>query len=396
MSITNTPSITSAQATHVPRDVDPRWERPTLNAEQLDDLARDLDQIRADVRADMGEKDARYIKRVVRVQRALEVVGRCLVHFGFTPFTLVPGVLALGLSKILDNMAIGHNVMHGQFDWMNDPTLSSRTFDWDNTCDRESWQRTHNHEHHYFTNVLGKDRDFGYALFRLSDDVKWRPPHRIQLLELGILSAGFQWFVALHEMEVEKFATGEVTLESKRAYIRDTRAKILRVAFKEYFFFPALAGPFFLKVLLCNLVANLIRNLWASSVIFLGHFPHQAQTFTEADTAHESRGQWYLRQMLGSANIEGGPVMHVLTGQLSCQIEHHLFPDLPANRYEEMAPKVRAVCEKYGIAYNTGPFLRQYGSFLRRLMKYSARPSDERRVDPRYRKLQEATGASGV
>ena len=29
---------------------------------------------------------------------------------------------------------------------------------------------------------------------------------------------------------------------------------------------------------------------------------------------------------------------------LSHQIEHHMFPDLPAARYPEMAPRVREIC----------------------------------------------------
>ena len=52
----------------------------------------------------------------------------------------------------------------------------------------------------------------------------------------------------------------------------------------------------------------------------------------------ETRGEWYLRQMLGSADISGGQVVHVMTGNLSHQIEHHLYPDLPSNRYAEIAP----------------------------------------------------------
>ncbi|MGH7805972.1 MAG: fatty acid desaturase family protein, partial [Candidatus Binatia bacterium] len=74
--------------------------------------------------------------------------------------------------------------------------------------------------------------------------------------------------------------------------------------------------------------------------------------------------QWYVRQLNGSANIEGGRVFHVLSGHLSHQIEHHLFPDLPASRYPEVAPRVREICERYGQAYNTGSFGQQFGSVV--------------------------------
>ena len=58
--------------------------------------------------------------------------------------------------------------------------------------------------------------------------------------------------------------------------------------------------------------------------------------------------------MLGSANISGSNAMHMMTGNLSFQIEHHLFPDLPSNRYKEIAPKVKDVFERYGLEYTTG------------------------------------------
>ena len=96
--------------------------------------------------------------------------------------------------------------------------------------------------------------------------------------------------------------------------------------------------------------------------------------FTEAEVADETRGDWYLRQMTGSANIEGGAWFHVMTGHLSHQIEHHLFPDIPARRYPDIAPRVRAICEKHGVPYNTGSFLRQYGSVLVNIFRLALPP----------------------
>ena len=75
--------------------------------------------------------------------------------------------------------------------------------------------------------------------------------------------------------------------------------------------------------------------------------------------------------MLGSANIDAGPVMRFMSGNLSHQIEHHLFPDLPSNRYEEIAVRVRQICEKYDLPYTSGPFLVQYGKTWRTIAKLS-------------------------
>ena len=63
-----------------------------------------------------------------------------------------------------------------------------------------------------------------------------------------------------------------------------------------------------------------------------------------------------------------------MSGHLSHQIEHHLFPEIPASRYPEMAPRVRAICERYGQAYNTGSLRKQLGSVARRIFKHALPP----------------------
>jgi linoleoyl-CoA desaturase len=118
-------------------------------------------------------------------------------------------------------------------------------------------------------------------------------------------------------------------------------------------------------------LANVIRNVWSNAVIFCGHFPDGAEKFTKADMENETRGQWYLRQMLGSANIDAGPVMAFMTGNLSYQIEHHLYPDLPSNRLAEISVRVREVCDKYDLPYTTGSFLVQYSKAWRTIAKLS-------------------------
>ena len=72
-------------------------------------------------------------------------------------------------------MEIGHNVMHGQYDWMRDPALDSQEFEWDTACPADQWRHSHNYMHHTYTNILGKDRDIGYGILRMSEDQKWRP-----------------------------------------------------------------------------------------------------------------------------------------------------------------------------------------------------------------------------
>jgi NADPH-dependent stearoyl-CoA 9-desaturase len=118
-------------------------------------------------------------------------------------------------------------------------------------------------------------------------------------------------------------------------------------------------------------VANVIRNVWSNAVILCGHFPDGAEKFTKTDMIGETKGQWYLRQMLGSANFNAGPAMRFMSGNLCHQIEHHLYPDLPSSRLAEISIRVREVCDKYDLPYTTGSFLLQYGKAWRTIAKLS-------------------------
>lgn len=345
--------------------------KAALSQTQLDALAGELDALRAEAVASYGERDASHLRRMVRRAQGSAIAGRGLLMFGTGPITWVVGVLALAHAKILENMEIGHNVLHGQYDWMNDPELNSQRYDWDIVCAREHWIHSHNVEHHDHTNILGKDHDYGYGMLRLSAEQRWHPATLLQPLWYLLLAIYFQWGVAVHDIKLGRWFKGRMD----RAELRRRSAPFLRKAgrqlFKDYVFFPALAFWQWPRVLLGNLVANGIRNLWTNAIIFCGHFTADAKTFSRAEAEGESRGHWYLRQIQGSSNLEGGRWFHVLSGHLSHQIEHHLFPDMPAPRYAEIAPRVREICARHGIHYNSGGFWRQYGSVLRRILVHA-------------------------
>ncbi len=344
-------------------------KHPDLTPEQVEELGRELDALRNRVVADLGERDANYIRAVIKAQRALEVTGRGLLFAGFLPPAWLGGTAALALSKILDNMEIGHNVMHGQYDWMKDPALDSKTFEWDTACPGDQWRYSHNYMHHTHTNVLGQDRDIGYGILRMSEDQPWRPRDLGNPIYATLLAALFQWGVAVHDLEVERIEAGEIALTDKRDILSAIWRKGRRQVLKDYVVFPVLAGPGAPFVLTGNLTANLTRNLWSFMIIFCGHFPDGTHEFTEEEAESETRGGWYVRQMLGSANLTGSRLFHILSGNLSHQIEHHLFPDLPAHRYAEIATEVREICARYGLPYNTGPLHRQFGSVVKKIAR---------------------------
>jgi fatty acid desaturase len=349
----------------------------TLTDEQLEQFGEELDAIRQRVIADLGEADATYIRNVVKAQRGFEVAGRALFYL---PPAWPLAVASLSVSKILDNMEIGHNVMHGQYDWMGDPGLNSRMYEWDNVCPSDQWKYSHNYIHHTYTNIVGKDRDIGYGVLRMDEDQKWHPYYLGNPLYAFLLMVFFEWGVAMHDLEVENIVSGKRKLEENKALHAGIMRKVKRQALKDYLLFPALTGPLFPMTLAGNATANLVRNIWAFNIIFCGHFPAGVATFSEDECEDESRGHWYYRQLLGSANITGSSLFHVMTGNLSHQIEHHLFPDLPARRYPEIAEEVREICERYGLPYNTGRLGKQLLSVAGKICRMALPP--RRTADP--------------
>jgi fatty acid desaturase len=205
----------------------------------------------------------------------------------------------------------------------------------------------------------------------MTEEQPWHPIWLLNPIFCGTLQVLFQWGTAIQELESEKFFAGEKTWEEMKPGLRRFRAKAGKQALKDYVLFPLLSGPGAPFTFVGNMTANLVRNLWSSSVIWCGHFPEGAETFSIEETEDESHAEWYYRQILGSANFTGSHVVDVLSGNLSYQIEHHLFPDIPAYRYKEIAVEVRAICEKYGIRYNEAPMAKQLWSVWKQVFKLS-------------------------
>ncbi len=343
-----------------------------LTDSDIDCLAAELDGIRRDVEDSLGERDARYIHRVIIAQRGLEAAGRLLLVFGSRRWAWWSGAAALGLAKIVENMEIGHNVIHGQWDWMNDPEIHSSTWEWDMAGVAKHWRITHNFSHHKYTNILGMDDDVGYGLLRVTRDQPWTPRNVLNPVFNLVLALGFEWGIALQHLELRKILRSD-TRAATVVRLRELTGKAARQLAKDYLAYPALTSvsPWasFAGTAKADLMANVIRNLWTNAVIFCGHFPDGAEKFTTTDMAGESKGQWYLRQMLGSANIDAGPGLAFLTGNLSYQIEHHLYPDLPSYRLAEISVRVRALCDKYDLPYTSGPFAVQYAKSWRTIAK---------------------------
>src|SRR5437763_2670166 len=403
-------------------DDEPENPLHRLSAEQIEAIGREFDELHQQVKDSLGDRDARYIRSIIALQRRLALLGRLELIASRWRVPWLVGASTLGLAKILENMEIGHNVLHGQWDWMNDPVINSRAWDWDTASPSDAWRHSHNYIHHTFTNIIGKDRDLGYEIMRIDPHQKWHPVYLLQPFYNLLLMMTFEWGVAVHDLDLEAIRKGEKSKEQLGQELRGILGKARTQIQKDYIAWPLLSGLVatladigalsivgridrsedsrrglagravrrrwprgdrpsqsllralvarrsfrepFRRTLTANVMANLIRNIWSYAIIFCGHFPDQTYTYTEDEVKDETRGGWYVRQLTGAANIDGGPLFHVISGNLGYQVEHHLFPDMPSTRYGEIAPKVREICERYGLPYNSGPFHQQLGMVQR-------------------------------
>ncbi len=361
-----------------------------LSAEQIEELAREFDAIHDDVYNDLGERDRRYIESMIEMHRRLLVMSRVLLLFSRNRPAWLAGTGSLSLAKILENMEIGHNVLHGQWDWMNDPYIHSSTWDWDTASTSEAWKHSHNYVHHTFTNIRGKDRDLGYEIMRIDPHQRWHPVYLLQPLYNLVLASFFEWGVAVHDLDFEAIRKGEKSKAQVKREFKGILGKARSQVVKDYVAWPLMSGlataaidiargrrgqaarsgaRAFRSTAKANFTANMVRNVWSYAIIFCGHFPDQTYTFGEEEATDEERGAWYVRQLAGAANIEGSALFHVISGNLGYQVEHHLFPDMPSTRYAEIAPRVKEICERYALPYNTGPFLTQLGMVQRTILR---------------------------
>ena len=173
-----------------------------LTPDDIDQIGRELDALRDRVFSSLGERDAAYIRRVIDVHRKLELGSRALLIAGRFPGAWLLGTIGLSVAKILDNMEIGHNVLHGQWDWMRDPKIHSTTWDWDHASPPELWQRAHNQRHHTYTNILGKDNDLGYGIMRVDEDQPWEPRHLFQPVQNFVTACIFEYGIAMFDLDL--------------------------------------------------------------------------------------------------------------------------------------------------------------------------------------------------
>src|SRR5947209_5520258 len=307
-----------------PSDVRSPFER--FSEDEIEEIGREFQKIHDEVFDDLGERDAKYINSIIGLQRRLAALGRAiLLASRFRP-AWVAGTTMLSLAKILENMEIGHNVLHGQWDWMNHPEINSTSWDWDTASTSEAWKHSHNFIHHTYTNVINKDRDLGYEIMRIDPAQPWHPFYLLQPLYNLLLMAFFEWGVAVHDLDFTAIRAGDKDMKKVRRELKGIAGKARTQVVKDYIAWPLVSATVSLladlgitaarrrgikpsrrarlrnaarkanprsddKTLIRELVerrsfrepfrstywadftANIVRNVWAHGIIFCGHFP---------------------------------------------------------------------------------------------------------------------------
>lgn len=360
------------------------------NEALYDQIEQEFEAIKQRYRQQLGAGDVAYIRGLRRKSRICELIGRGLLWISPEPLTFCLGVGFVWLHRNLEAIEIGHNVLHGQYDYFPEiPQFHSHNFKWKAPIDEEGWRREHNAQHHVYTNVYEMDPDLNHGVLRTNDRIPWNRSHlyQVPLYLFGAYPTMLYRFNSQNlgfaqQYREQNFPTGNqgYALVHNDGVSQDELQRrhwrsIGRVLFKEYALFPLLAlvtGFSFFKVLLGNMLADLINNVWIALTIQATHFTEPLQP----EDAIRHKGRWYLSQLDSSVNFKGSRRMSILWGHLNYQTEHHLFPDIPSRHYPDMAKEVKVVCAKYGIRYKLNP---TWGSAIRNYLgvmwKYSFPPA---------------------
>lgn len=358
----------------------------------FDAFEQEIDAIKHRYQQQLGQEDIDYIRKMRRRSRQLEVLGRGLLWISTGPISFLLGTGFLWLHRNIETVEIGHNVLHGQYDYFPEiPEFHAHNFKWKAPVDEEGWRREHNAMHHVHTNVFEKDPDLNHGILRTNALTPWNKRHLFQvplylfaayptmLYQFNSQNLGFgQQFREKHfPAGNQGYALVEHPGVSQAELERRHWRSVLRVVAKEYVLFPLLAlvtGFSFLKVFAGNLLADAINNYWLALTIQATHFTEPLQP----EEALKHKGHWYLTQLDSSVNFRGPRQLNALWGHLNYQIEHHLFPDIPSWRYPAMAKEVKAVCARHGVRYKCNPsWGRSIRNYLAVMWKYSFPPEDQ-------------------
>lgn len=357
-----------------------------LSPEELKSFGKELDDIKKEIESKLGKEDIDYIIFAHQLSRYTELLGRLLLHFSLDLVSWASGVFLLYVHYMLDNLEVKHHALHGAYDRFPEiKQFHSDVFKSDSPVDEESWKYRHNQLHHSYTNQLDKDPDVTFGLFRFTQMIDKQFFHLFQPIllvlnalgsdhNLNLVSTGLYDFInRITIPNYEKLGYATVTEDYSFKSFVDSLTKSGRKAIPymayNHLLFPILAGPLgWAKVLVGTSIAMTMRNVASGVTFYTGHMTEGIKHF---DWKPKNRSEWYVQQIEGSSNVDSDKLFSLIVGHLNYQIEHHLFPKMPPNRLEEIAPRVQEICKKYGVQYNIGKPAEQILSVFKNAFKHS-------------------------
>ncbi len=333
-------------------------------------LAIDLNEIHQEVLARVGEKDFQHLKKMERW-------GKICLFLGYGTAWIIPNpisALLISLGNFSRWTQLTHPIAHKGYDKIIDvpSKYTSKRFaigwrrflDWPDWITPEGWHQEHDVLHHY---NLGEARDPDHLQHNCERLRQSKIPMWLRYIIIGVF-APF-WKILYYtprthkelrlyharrngESEPETTAIGAWSLFTKQGRSLWFQSILPYVLFR-FILLPLLFIPLGLiaavNVLLNSLMAEIFTNLHSFLVIIPNHAGDDVMMF---DKKAKSRGEFYLRQILGSVNYPTGSDFNDFWyGWLNYQVEHHLWPDIPLSQYKYVQPKVAAVCKKHGIPY---------------------------------------------
>lgn len=356
----------------------------------LEGFERELRALRAEAVSALGPDDVAHLKK-------LERWGHWCTAAGYATAWVFPNPLSMALLSLGSTSRwtiVAHHVLHKGLDRIDSAPvrLTSKGFakgwrrllDWPEWMEPEAWCHEHNVLHHAYTNEVADPDLVEHNLEALRTS---KVPKVVKQALLALSAATWKLtYYAPNTIQVlqrrRRRASGdgrtqrddargpESMLEAfdvRTAEGREVWRALLPYAALRFVGLPALflpLGPLAsLSVALNSLGAEVLSNLHCFVIIVPNHAGEDLERF---DGPPASRAEWFVRQVRGSVNFKtGGDLNDFLHGFLNYQVEHHLFPDLPPLAYQRLQPKVKALCEKYGVPYRQESVWKRLGQLVR-------------------------------
>ena len=355
-----------------------------------DQFAKDMDNVRKEVLSELSMDDFQHLKKIERWGRICSAIG-----YG-TAWIIPNPVSALFISQgnVTRWTTIAHHITHRAYDKIEGiPTRYTskgfakgkrRFIDWLEWMLPEAWDKEHNDLHHY---NLGEEADPDQVEFNTEDFRNLNMPQWLRYTFLGLMACTWKFvyyapstLVELQRSRDKKAGKEDVTYTradtwnplkplGRELWTRcllpymSIRFVLIPLLFIPIGIVTAIGGAVAAtNVLINSLLAEVFTNLHTFLVIGTNHVGDDLYVFDEKAT---NKGEFYLRQIFGSTNFTTGTDrIDFLQGWLNYQIEHHIWPDMPLSRYHIAQPKVKALCEKYGVPYTQESVFKRLGKTL--------------------------------